>query len=180
MYQPLHPHIPTPPTKKLKLIAALGIIAVALLTLALIILSLQLKTQYRRTNDQAAVAEQLTTALSKTTDQLTLANRQLIVQSMLPDYGSFPAQCPEGNQKGALFTPLSTTPIEGYNVFLVDCRAYITTGKSLPRVLIFKVGKNSIEYVYGASDAEPLCITNKLPVANKLAAQLSMPVCQTN
>jgi hypothetical protein len=180
MYQPLHPHVPTPPTKKLKIIAATGIVAVALLTLAVTILSLQLRTQYRRTNEQATVTAELTSALSSANDQLTLAKRQLIIQSMLPDYDSFPAQCPGGNEKDSLFTPLSMTPIEGYNVFLVDCRAYITTGKSLPRVLIFKVGKNSIDYVYGATASEPLCITNKLPVANKLAQQLSLPVCQTN
>jgi len=181
MYQPLQPHIPTPPTKKLKLIASVGIVAVALMTIALLILSLQLATQYRRTNDQAATATKLAAALSASSDELTLAKRQLLIQSLLPELSSFPSQCPEGNEKDGLFTPLSKTPIEGYNVFLVDCRSNITTGKSLPRVLVFHVGsRDQKDFVYGSNTIEPLCISNKIPVANKLSAYLSMPVCQSN
>ena len=180
MYQPLHPHIPTPPTKKLKLMASLGLIAVAIMTLVILILSLQLSTQYRRNSEQAANAEKLAAAVSTSSDELVLAKRQLIVQSLLPAYDSFPSQCPDGNEKGALFTPLSNTPIESYNVFLVDCRSNITTGKSLPRILVFKVGANSTDFVYGSNTNEPLCISNKIPIANKLAQQLSLPVCQSN
>ncbi len=181
MYQPLHPHIPEPPTKKLTMLTAMSLIAVALLTLAIIILSLQLTTWHRQANDQATVAEQLVNKLSKQSDELTLAKRQLIVQSLLPDPSSFPPQCPNGNNKDSLFTPLSQTPIEGYNVFLVDCRSYITTGKSLPRILVFHVSDTgNKDFTYGSSASEPLCISNKIPTANTLASKLSLPVCQTN
>ncbi len=181
MYQPLHPHISEPPTKKVKLLAGLSFGAMVLLCLAVMILSLQLITQYRRTNDQANTSAQLATALSKSNDELTLAKRQLLVQSLLPDLGSFPSQCPGGNAKDGLFTPLSTTPIEGYNVFLVDCRNNITTGKSLPRIVVFYNNPNGTkELTYGSNQNEPLCISNKIPVANKLAMALSLSVCQAN
>lgn len=181
MYQPINPHIPAPPTKKLKVLAGVSLVTVGVLTIVIIVLCLQLVTQFRRTDTQAQNVHDLTTILTKTKDELTLAKRQLIVQSLLPKLDSFPAQCPDGNEKDGLFTPLSQTPIQSYNVFLVDCRSYITTGKSLPRILIFHVNNSGErEFIYGSNTAEPLCITNKIPVANTLAQSLSLPVCQTN
>ena len=181
MYQPPQPHIPEPPTKKVQLLAGLSFGGMALLAIAVAILSFQLVTQYHRTSDQANNASQLAAALSKTKDELTLAQRQLIIQSQLPAYDSFPAQCPNGNEKDGLFTPLTNIPIQGYSVFLVDCRGNITTGKSLPRVVVFYTNPNGTkELTYGASDKEPLCISNKIPVANASATSLSLPVCQSN
>lgn len=181
MYQPLHPHIPAPPTKKLKLMASLSLCAVAVLTIVITVLCFQLVTAYHRSDEHAKTIDQLTVALAKKNDELTIANRQLIVQTMLPDLASFPSQCPNGNQKDGLFLPLSQTPIEGYNVFMVDCRSYITTGKSLPRILIFHVNDNGgKDYTYGSNAAEPLCITNKLPNAHTLSEALALPVCQSN
>ncbi len=181
MYQPLHPHIPEPPTKKLKLLAVFSFATMAVLVLLVLVVSLQLITQYHRANEQSQKSNTIATALVNTTDQLTVVKRQLIIQSLLPDLGSFTSQCPDGNEKDGLFTPLSKTPIESYNVFLVDCRSNISTGKSLPRILVFHVDDNGKkEFTYGASANEPLCISNKIPVANKLAVSLSLPVCQTN
>jgi len=181
MYNPKNPRIPETPTKKLKLLSALSFGGMTLLALAVIVLSLQLITQFRRTNNKQAQIDSLSSVLEKTVDQLTLAKRELIVQDLLPPLDSFSAQCPGGNESDSLFTPLSKTPIEGYNVFLIDCRSNLTSGKSAPRIVIFSVSANgSKELTYGASSTEPLCISNKIPVANKLATKLSLPVCQTN
>jgi len=152
-----------------------------LLALAVIVLSLQLITQFRRTNNKQVQIDSLSTVLEKTVDELTLARRELIVQDLLPALDTFSSQCPGGNETDALFTPLSKTPIEGYNVFLVDCRSNLTGGKATPRIVVFKVSADgSKELTYGASTSEPLCISNKIPVANKLATKLNLPVCQTN
>lgn len=181
MYTPKNPHIPEPPTKKLKLLSALSFAAVAAFALIIIILSLVLITQIRTTNDKQNEVNTLSDTLTKSTDALTKARRELIAQSMLPAYDSFPQQCPNGNEADGLFTPLSSTPVEGYNVFLVDCRSNIGAGKSNPRILVFRVNNDgSKDLTYGANDTEPLCITNKVPVANKIALKLKLSVCQTN
>lgn len=181
MYQPINPHIPETPTKKLKLLASGSFIALVFLVIVVIVLCLQLVTQYHRTSTQEQAVTKLSVALTSSSDQLAIAKRQLISQTLLPDLDSFPPQCPDGNTKDGLFLPLSQTPIESYNVFLVDCRSYITTGKSLPRILVFHVNNNGgKDFTYGSSATEPLCISNKLPVANTLANSLSLPVCQTN
>ncbi len=181
MYQPQQPHIPEPPTKKLKLLTALSFAGMALLALAVIILSLQLITQFDRTDSKQKQIDSLSSVLEKSTEALTKANRELIVQNLLPALDSFSAQCAGGNANDGLFTPLSKTPIEGYNVFLVDCRSNISAGKSQPRIVVFRVNNDgSKELTYGANSTEPLCISNKLPVANKLATKLAIPVCQSN
>lgn len=181
MYKPLNPHIIEPPTKKVKLLAALSFAGTFLLTLAVVILSLQLITAHRHSNEKSKKITDLATLLTKSTDELTKSKRELIAQTLLPPLDSFSSQCPKGNTDDSLFTPLNSIPIEGYNVFLVDCRSNITTGKSLPRVVIFRVlSDGSKEFTYGSSALEPLCITNKLPVANKLSERLLLPICQTN
>lgn len=181
MYTPKNPHIPETPTKKLKLLSALSFGGMTLLALAVIVLSLQLITQFRRTNNKQTQIDSLSTVLEKTLDQLTIARRGLLVQDLLPALDTFSSQCPGGNDADTLFTPLSKTPIEGYNVFLVDCRSTLASGKAAPRIVVFKVSADgSKELTYGASSLEPLCISNKIPVANKLATKLSLPVCQTN
>src|SRR4051812_32414446 len=111
MYQPVRPHLPKPPTKKVKIMAGMGPLTPAVLTIIIIVLCLQLITQIHKTNVQQKAATDLAQAVTSATDQLTIAKRQLIVQTLLPTYASFPAQCPGGNEKDGLFTPLSTTPI---------------------------------------------------------------------
>ena len=181
MYQPLHPHIPTPPTKKLKLLATVAFTGFALLVLGVIIVCLNLITQYRISSDRQSQINSLTTSVNEISDQLVKAKRGLIVNDLLPDPVSFSAQCPGGNSKDGLFTPLSPTPIESYNVFLVDCRSNISTGKSLPRIVIFHVNNDgSKELTYGSTASEPLCVSNKIPVANAIAQNLALPICQTN
>lgn len=181
MYIPTNPHIPEPPTKKLRLLTALSFGGLTLLALAVIILALQLTTQINRSNDKQAKLNEVSTLLEKSTDELTKTKRELMASTQLPPLDSFSSQCPGGNQEDGLFTPLSKTPIEGYNAFLVDCRSGIGAGKSSPRVVIFKVNNDGTkELTYGANQEEPLCISNKIPVANKLATKLSLPVCQTN
>jgi hypothetical protein len=181
MYEPQHPHIPTPPTKKLKLLTGLSFGAFMVFALLLIVLCLQLITQRTIVKEKVGMIDQMATVIQKQQDEITKTKRELIVQNLLPPFDSFSQQCPGSNQDDGLFTPLSKTPIESYNVFLVDCRTNITTGKSLPRVVIFRVNSDgSKELTYGATAQEPLCITNKLPVANKLADKLSLPICQTN
>ena len=113
MYQPPQPHIPEPPTKKVQLLAGLSFGGMALLAIAVAILSFQLVTQYHRTSDQANNASQLAAALSKTKDELTLAQRQLIIQSQLPAYDSFPAQCPTATKKMACLPRLPIFPYKG-------------------------------------------------------------------
>lgn len=181
MYQPTNPHVIAPPTKKVKLLAAGALAGCAMFALAIIILSLQLITLRRHIDQKDQKINDFVVLLEKSTDELTKTKRQLIVHTLLPPLDSFSSQCPGGNANDALFTPLSAIPIENYNVFLVDCRSNITTGKSLPRVVIFRVlNDGSKELTYGSNAAEPLCITNKLPVANKLADRLQLPICQTN
>ncbi|MEI7632370.1 MAG: hypothetical protein WCJ60_03540 [bacterium] len=181
MYQPIHPHIPETPTKKLKLLTALSFAGVVFLALAVIILSLQLITQFKKTNNKQSQIDSISAVLEKSTEALLKANRDLIVQNLLPQLDSFSSQCDGGNDNGALFTPLSKTPIESYNVFLVECRKNISAGKSQPRIIVFHVNNDGTkELTYGAIDSEPLCISNKLPVANKLATKLLIPVCQSN
>ena len=75
MYQPVHPHIPKPPTKKLKLLAGASLIATGALVIILIALSFQLITQIHRTNSQQKAATELATALTTATDELTLLCR---------------------------------------------------------------------------------------------------------
>lgn len=181
MYTPKNPHIPEPPTKKLKLLSALSFAAVAAFALIIIILSFVLITQIRTTNNKQKEIDALSETLTKSTDALVKAKRELIANSMIPAYEDFPQQCPNGNEADGLFTPLSSTPVEGYNVILADCRSTIGTGKSSPRILVFRVNNDgSKELTYGASDVEPLCISNKIPVANKIALKLKLSVCQSN
>ena len=181
MYEPLQPHIPETPTKKLKILSAVSFGAFFVFAIIIIVLTLQLITLRRSVKNKANQIDQMATVIQEQDDELTKTKRELIVQNLLPPLDSFSAQCPGGNANDALFTPLSKTPLESYNVFLVDCKSNITTGKSLPRVVIFRVNNDSTkELTYGASASEPLCISNKLPVANKLADKLSLPVCQTN
>ena len=139
MYEPLNPHIPTPPTKKLKLLTGLSFAAFMIFALIIIILALQLITQHRTVKNKANQIDQMATVIEKQSDELTKTKRVLIVQNLLPPLDTFSQQCPGSNQDDGLFTPLSKTPIESYNVFLVDCRSNITTGKSLPRIVIFRV-----------------------------------------
>jgi hypothetical protein len=181
MYTPKNPHIPETPTKKLKLLTALSFGGMTVLAIAVISLSLLLITQHRNTEKKQVQIDSLSTVLEKSTDELTKTKRELIAQSLLPNVGTFSQQCSGTNEEDALFTPLSKTPIEGYNVFLVDCRSNLSSGKASPRVLVFRVNSDGTkEFTYGASSLEPLCISNKIPVANKLANKLSLPVCQTN
>jgi len=181
MYTPKNPHIPDTPTKKLKMLSALSFAAVFVLGIVVIVLSLLLITEYHRIASKQQDIELLTSTLEKATDQVTATKRQLIVDGLLPPLDSFTQQCPGGNVTDALFTPLNKTPVEGYNIFLVDCRSNLGTGKSDPRVLVFRVNNDgSKEFTYGASTTEPLCISNKIPIANKLSAKLQLPVCATN
>lgn len=181
MYKPQHPHIVEPPTKKLKLLSALSFATMAVFFVVIVVLSLQLITKNRTLNSQHKDIEVLSSTLEQAAEQLTKTKRELIVVNSLPPLNSFAQQCPGGNENDALFTPLNKTPIEGYNVALVDCRSTLGTGRSAPRVLVFRVNNDGTkEFTYGATDTEPLCISNKLPVANKLALKLLLPVCTTN
>ena len=124
----------------------------------------------------------LALAFYKKGDELTLAKRELAAKTALPDVSTFAQQCASGSNKDqAIFTLLNETPIENYNVFLVDCRSNLTAGRAEPRVLVFRVNNDGTkEFTYGASASEPLCISNKLPVAAQLATKLSLPVCVSN
>jgi len=182
MYTPKHPHIPETPTKKLKLLSALSFGAFVVMSLGVIILSLNIITLNRKLDEKDSELTSVAESWYKTEDLLKKAKTQIIAANLLPPLDSFSPQCPSGNQNDGLFTALNKTPIEGYNVFLVECRSYITTGKSLPRIIVFQVNASNgtQEFTYGSNSTEPLCISNKIPVANKLAAKLLLPVCQSN
>lgn len=181
MYQAIHPHVVAPPTKKVKLLAATALVAGVIMAIGVIILSLQVITLRRNIVQKTLKINELASLLEKSTDELTKSKRELIVQTLLPPLTSFSPQCLGGNVNDALFTPLNNLPIEGYNIFMVDCRSNITVGKSLPRIVVFKVlNDGNKEFTYGSTAQEPLCITNKLPVANKIAERLQLPICQTN
>ncbi len=168
-------------TKKLQVLAAASFALFLVFGVLVIVLGLQLITVRRDVVTKIDQINTLSTVAQKQNDQIILTKRQLAAQAMLPPLDSFNMQCPGSNTDDGLFTALSDTPIESYNVFLVDCRSSISAGKSTPRIIVFRVNNDGTkELTYGASDSEPLCISNKLPVANKLATRLSLPVCQTN
>jgi len=169
-------------SKKLTLLTAASFTSFCLLAIVVIVLSLVLITrnrQYAKLNDDTNT---LAMAFYKKSDELTIANRELANKGALPDMDSFAQQCSAGpNKTEALFTLLNETPIEGYNVFLIDCRSNITAGRAEPRVVVFRVNNDGTkELTYGASNNEPLCISNKLPIAAKLGSKLNLPVCVTN
>lgn len=181
MFTPVNPHPAQPPTGKLKILAAMGFAFSAVLAIVVTVLSLQLITYHRKNNQNAALLSDAKTVLENKDTQISKLSRQLIAESMLPPLNSFNSQCPKGNEADGLFTPLSQTPIEGYNLFLVDCRSNVSLGNSVPRVIVFKTTNSGpAELVYASNNKEPLCISNKVPVANSLSAKVLLPVCQTN
>ncbi len=178
MYTPKNPHVPDTPTKKLKYLTALSFFAFILGSILVIVLSLQVVTKNNQLSGKQNEIETLAKVLEKTSDELTKSRRALIAQTALPGLDSFGAQCPEGNAQDGLFTILNETPIEGYNVFLVECRSNIAAGKSAPRIITFKVNNDGTkDFVYGTTDTEPLCIPSKIPVAAKIGTKLTLPVC---
>lgn len=181
MYTPKNPRVPETPTKKLKLLTALSFGAFFVLSIAAMVLSLQVVTKNNALQSKQSDIDVLAATLEKSTSELTKAKRALLAQNALPALDSFSAQCPGGNKEDGIFMPLSETPIEGYNVILLECRSSISAGKSDPRILVFRVNSDgSKEFTYGASKTEPLCVSNLVPVANKIAAKLNIPVCGTN
>ena len=169
-------------SKKLTVLTAASFGAFCMLSILVIVLSLMLITRNRENNNLKNDTNTLALAFYKKGDELTVAKRQLAVTNATPQMASFAQQCAAGsNQDQALLTLLNDTPIENYNVFLVDCRSNITAGRAEPRVVVFRVNNDgTTELTYGAAAKEPLCISNKLPVAAKIAAKLSLPVCVTN
>lgn len=169
-------------SKKLTALTAASFTAFCVLSILVIVLSLMLITRNRQNNSLKNDTNTLALAFYKKGDELTIARRELAAKAALPDMTSFAQQCTSGtNSDQALFTLLNDTPIENYNVFLVDCRSNITAGRAEPRVVVFRVNNDGTkELTYGANASEPLCIPNKLPVASKLADRLALPVCVTN
>lgn len=180
MYSPKNPRIVEPPTKKLKLLTAASFAAFAVLCVLVIVLGLQIITKNNALQHKQDDITLLSDTLTKSIDELTKAKRALIVTTAIPPYESFNAQCPGGNKEDGLFTPMSDTPIEGYNVILVECRSTLSKGVASPRILVFRVNNDgSKELTYGSNENEPLCISNKVPVANKIAIKLNLPVCSS-
>lgn len=169
-------------SKKLTILTAASFTAFCVLAILVVILSLMLITKNRQNDKLTNDTNTLALAFYKKGDELTIAKRELATNNALPDMASFAQQCASGpNQEQALFTLLNSTPIEGYNVFLVDCRSNITAGRAEPRVMVFRVNNDGTkELTYAAAANEPLCIPNKLPVASKLATKLNLSVCVTN
>ncbi len=169
-------------SKKLTVLTAASFAAFCVLSILVVVLSLMLITRNRENLSLKNDTNTLALAYYKKGNELTVARTDLAANGALPDVASFGQQCASGtNQDQALFTLLNSTPIDGYNVFLVECRSNITAGRGEPRVVVFRINKDGTkELTYGASATEPLCISNKLPVASKISTALSIPVCVAN
>ena len=169
-------------SKKLTVLTAASFTAFCLLAIAVTILSLVLITRNNQYDKLTNDFSTLGIAFYKKSDELTLARRELAAKNAMPDMNSFSQQCSAGsNQDQAILTALNNTPIEGYNVFLIDCRSNISAGRAEPRIAVFRANNDGTkELTYAANKSEPLCIPNKLPVAAKVASKLSVPVCVGN
>lgn len=140
---------------------------------------------YLSTQKQLKETRQLKTAVEQRlgTTQLSLKQTQdrLKTAVFLPENVS--PQCNSSNNAQLKLAPVNTTPIDGYNAYIVNCLNSLVAGKNDSKIVAFKVNTDGSQtFEYGASSGEPFCISGKiLPanVAGDISQQTGLPVCKT-
>ena len=129
---------------------------------------------------QAAIQTKLdeSTATIKK-DEATLASAYIF-----PDETKMSPQCSPSDNSKTYLAPVTKSPIEGYNVYFVNCLTDLIAGKTTTgKVIAFKVGSDGTqEFAFGAGSGEPYCISGKLTnptAAAAISKATSLPVCKT-
>ena len=118
---------------------------------------------------------------AETEKLLRSANDRLARATFLPKGSEVSPQCSTGNNDYTRFAPVNTTPIAGYNLYIVNCLQDLTTGKTSTRKLVaFQANVDgSQKFVYGAGSDEPYCIPNTLlKNAATISQQTGLPLCK--
>lgn len=134
--------------------------------------------QLRAAQTGKVLAEKKT---AETEALLRSANERLGRATFLPKGNEVSPQCSTGNNDNTRFAPVNTTPVAGYNLYIVNCLQDLATGKSSARRLVaFQANVDgSQKFVYGAGSDEPFCIPNTILLkAATISQQTGLPLCK--
>lgn len=118
--------------------------------------------------------------LKTTEDSLTKANDKLKSAVFLPTQMS--PQCFGTSNENAKLAPVNREPIDGFNVYILNCVDELAAGKNTSKVVAFKVTGTEMSFAFGAGSGEPFCISGKIlptSAAANISKQTGLPVCKT-
>jgi len=142
-------------------------------------------TLYLSSQKQLKETQQLKTGveqrLGATQLSLNQAQDRLKTAVFMPDKVS--PQCNSNSNAQLKLAPVNATPIDGYNIYIVNCLNSLIAGKNDSKIIAFKVeADGSQTFKYGAGSGEPFCVSGKILPANvaaDISSQTGLPVCKT-
>lgn len=172
----------SPVSKKPSKLPWVFVVIFLLTTITGFVLFAMSKKQTQEVQNQKATIQN---KLTETESTLKVAQAKLQTAVILPNGNEMSPQCSSSNNNRTRLAPVNTTPIEGFNIYLVNCVNDLVSGKTdTGKVVAFKVKKDGKqEFAFGAGSGEPYCISskilgNEIAVA-KLSTSTGLPICKT-